>query len=88
MWLNQAHLLLIFLCSSIQQAQQQSIDSHMQTKLDRMLVVSLEVLYSAVSQMTSQTLSEAEQDQLQTKILALNPLKNVLPIHNVIDLFN
>ena len=80
MYLHQAYL-LAYHCSSIQRAQQQSIDSHMHLKLDRMLVIALELLYSAVSQMTSRTLSEAEQDQLQAKILDLDPLRKVYPNH-------
>ena len=56
----------------------------MHIKLDRMLVVALGLLHSAVSQMTLWTLSEAQQDQLQAKLLDLDPLRKVLPTVNVI----
>ena len=67
----------MFIYSSIQKAQQGSIDSHERTKLDRMLVVSLKILYSAVSRITSLALPEEAHVQLQSRLSALDPLRKV-----------
>ena len=66
--------------------QQENIDSHERTKLDRMLVVGLKVLYSAVSQMTSLTLPEGALVQLQAKLSSLDPLRKVVTLLTILFL--
>ena len=70
--------------SAIQKVQQENIDSHERTKLERMLVVSLKVLYSAVSQITSLKLPEGTLVQLQARLSSLDPLRKVETLFTII----